>query len=290
MATNKLLLSALLLLSPALAAQDDVVPAVVTEDSPAFWIDKMSENIGKPAEFDMEMSMEMEMMQMTMKMEGHMLVLDQSHMRGALSMDMEAEMMPGGSQHIDMLFVGDGENLWMEMRMTPNPMGGEEPMIQAMKMPFALIEKMGEEAMSGMGFNMGFDPTSSDLAAQASKMFETMFDEVEVEVVDGNGHLSGRVVSSADGLGAQFQMLGINRFTYVIDGKSGYPILTTMGNEDGEVMRQSISNLKFFDPKNIEKEFFSYLPPEGIQVMDLGAMMGLQAAGSDGESTPEDEF
>ena len=50
MATNKLLLSALLLLSPALAAQDDVVPAVVTEDSPAFWIDKMSENIGKPAE------------------------------------------------------------------------------------------------------------------------------------------------------------------------------------------------------------------------------------------------
>ncbi len=287
MIKSSLLLSALLMLSPNLSAQEEAAPTT-DQSSTEYWLNRMVENVGRASEFDMQMTMDMAAMQMKMTMSGHMLIGDQRHMSGSMAMDMDMPMVPSGKQHMDMVFIGDGTDMWIEIEMTPNPMGGEEPMVQVVKMSFEVIEKMGAEATGSMGFNMGFDPTASDMAAQAAEMFQTMFTDVSVEVKDGNGHLTGAVDTSDSAMGQQFKMLGIDRFTYVVDGKTGYPVLTTMGNEEGEVMRQEISNLKFHNFKKMDMKAFKYQVPEGVNVMDMSAMLGASAGGKFLEETVEE--
>lgn len=229
-----------------------------------------------PFEVDYSADLQMAAMgtPMSVTMGGHMTQTDREHMRMTMDMSMAPEAGgEQGSMTINVLMVSDGSVMWTEMN---NPlMGGK----QVMKIGLEQAKKLSEgPAGMGMAQMGGMDPIS-----QIRQLTE-MFDFDVTERADGKAKLSADMTPEALAkMGVPGEAASaMTSFVMVIDEKTGFPSELHLGGEE-PLMVMRFSNFKPFDASKAEPGMFSYAPPEGVQVMDLGAMVDAMGAAPETE-------
>jgi hypothetical protein len=203
-------------------------------------------------------------MPMMMDATGHMTRSGRKHARMSTSITMSGtQEQSQGTVEIGMLMVADGSVMWTEM---DNPiMGGK----QVMKIG---IDRMEEMASASPGMGIGGGWTGMDPVSQIRQLSE-LFD---FDVSETTG---GRVVLSAAMTEEALSRLGVpaaaaatlTSFTLVVDEATGFPTELRLGGE-APLMVMGFTNFRKLDDSAIDPELFTYTPPEGAQVMDLGAM------------------
>lgn len=240
------------------------------------WLEKMVSFYDRGAfsvTYSADMSMTQEGQTMSMDMEGEMTHSDPKHMRMDFSMDMA---MPGAGDNtlqMKMLMVIDGDTVWMDM---DNPMMGGR---RVMKMSYDQAEQSG----GSMGLNnlKNMDPVNQ---------MKEMMDKFDFQVVAEEG---GEVILAApmdpdalSGMGQMGQMAQGQstegwEIVLVLEADNAVPKEVRMGPTEEPVMTMLFSDWKFYGPDGAPAGTFEYTPPEGVQVMDLGAMQGgAQGGGS----------
>lgn len=214
--------------------------------------------------YSADMSLTQQDQTMSMSMEGEMTQADPEHFRMDISMDMQ---MPGaGPMKMGMLTVTDGSTVWIDM---DNPMMGGR---RVMKMTLEQAQEMG----GGMGMSQ---IRSMDPVAQMKEMMENFDFRVDREG-DGEVVLSAPLDPEAlKGMGqmgqmAQGQATDEWRMTLVLDADKGLPKTVHMGDVDAPMMTVNFTDWRFHGEAGAPAGTFDYTPPEGVQVMDMGAMAG----------------
>lgn len=265
---NKLLLPAALLLSlaPAALAQDAEKPGLPEEVK--VWVDKIDKLVGQPAEYDLSMKVDMVAQGQKLKMDntGHIMMLDAQHMRA--TMNMKLTMAPMDPMDMTLKMVSDGQTLWIE---SDNPMMGK----QVMKADIKHMEKLQQSGM-GMGPGSGMNQLE-----QVRDLFENYYHNFKVVEADGKveitGDISQEILESQD-----YAEMELKHFRMVLDAKTGFPLETAMNDGTKDVVLIGMSNLKFLKKEDIPEDAFAYTPPEGVNVMDIGAMLGGGMSSDDG--------
>ncbi|MCP3912795.1 MAG: hypothetical protein GY713_17795, partial [Actinomycetia bacterium] len=193
---------------------------------------------------------------------GHLTQADRTHSRMQLSFDMPGSPeMPGGGMAFTMLTVTDGTTTWTEM---DNPTAGGK---QVTRIALAELEKSGQ-SMAGMS------PTSIDPVAQLETLTRTMDFEV-VERAGGEVTLRGAITEESRAKLGMLAVPGVDGFIFVLDEQTGFP---TQVRAEGEppFISMTFRDLEFVDAAKLPAGLFEYTPPEGLPVMDLGAMLRSQ--------------
>ena len=244
--------------------------AETTPDARA-WLEKMVSFYERgpfSVTYSADMSMAQQGQTMSMDMRGEMTHSDQKHMRLDFSMDMA---MPGagdgnGNLQVEMLMVIDGDTVWMDM---DNPMMGGR---RVMKMSYDQAEQSG--GTMGLDNLRNMDPVNQ---------MKEMMDQFDFQVVAEEG---GEVTLSAPmdpdalaGMGqmgqmAQGQSMEGWEMVLVLAADNAVPKEVRMGPSEEPVMTMRFSDWKFHGADGPPAGTFDYTPPEGVQVMDLGAMQG----------------
>lgn len=243
--------------------------AVLAEATPEAkqWLEKMAQMESDKA-FSMDFVTEMQMTQgdqtMSMTGNGTMLKLDATHLTGSVEMTMSG--IPGmGDMSMKMKMVADGTHYWMDM---DNPMSGR----MVGKMTLEQFQQMQESGQAGMGGGpQPFDPM--DQVKELQRLFDLSVDGVS----DGRVTLRGLLNQEALGeisQGQQFDAMGVNAMVMVLDEETALPQEMRIETAAGPLMTMRFENVKVMDPAAVDKDKFNFTPPEGVQVMDLGAMMG----------------
>ncbi len=211
------------------------------------WFDKLAANMaeGKAFKSDFNMSMNGSAygQQENGNVSGTMLFMDETHMR----MTMEGTMaMPTGETDVKMAMVSDGTHTYID---TEIPMMGR----QVIKMPVNFENPMG--GGGGMG---GKDPLV-EIREMADKFAFDVIEETDEQVV------LRAPVDGQDGIPAEAKHV-----TLTFDKKTGFPRRMTMG----EPAMVDMQFTGFQEMPNLSASDFTFTPPEGVQVMDLSAMMG----------------
>ncbi len=255
--TIRLLLGALLVLPLATPASADSSPDAQK------WLEKLISIYDQgPFKVDYEAELDMSALGQPMAgtLKGNLTQADRTHSRVELALDMPSPPgMPEGGTSMSILVVTDGTTVWTEM---DNPALGNR---QVTKVSLTDLKAAGDSKGGG------FSPASMDPVAQLENLSKTMDFEV-LEKAGGKVTLRGTIT---DGTRAQLGMLaapGVNGFVFVIDEKTGFP---TEVRADGEKPFVTIhfNNLEFVDKASLPEVLFTYSPPEGLPVMDLGPML-----------------
>ena len=188
---------------------------------------------------------------------------DREHMRVEMNITMSG-MVPGSDQAVEMsmLNVNDGKTSWTEVEMPA--LGGK----QVMKISLEDMAKLSESGGGGLGGN----PAGMDPVQQLESMAQVLdFDLVKVE--DGKVYLSAKVTPEARGeLGQLGSMPGADNFDLVLDEATGHPSAIVIGG-DKPLISMEFGPFVSVERDSLPDATFSYTPPEGVPVMDLGAMM-----------------
>jgi len=190
---------------------------------------------------------------------------DRHHMR--TEMQLKLTGLPGGDgdgsspMELEMLTVSDGKIMWTDVDMA-------ELGRQVMKIS---VEDAEELAASQGAAGFAGNPASMDPVAQL-EMLTKMLDFEVAGVSDGRVTLRGKIPSgSSESLGA-LGSLGVDTFELVIDDKTGFPVELRAGEPD-TVIRMEFRNLKQVSRDALPDGIFDYMPPEGVAVTDLAAML-----------------
>jgi outer membrane lipoprotein-sorting protein len=263
--TRVLALSLILALPLALPAKAETDPEV------AKWLDKLTGLQGAGAySFDFTGSTTMQQMGqvITMQMQGSQTQADAKRMHTDMTMTME---LPGmGPMEMTMVMVGDGETIWMEVE---NPMMGGR---QVMKLAADKVAAFAEA--SGGGAPGGQQPGEGPLE-QVQRMVEK-FDMQLVGIADGAVTLRADI----DGETAAGMMPGmgdkVKELVVVLDETTGFPREMRMGGDE-PIIVMNFTNYRPVAEDALDASLFTYTPPEGSPVMDLGAMMEAMSAGGE---------
>ena len=231
----------------------------------AEWLDKMAESAGGSfkTEYRAEMNQNHMGMELSLTLDGELLQADPKHMRSTLTMTLKNQAMPDGMR-MTVLTVADGSHAWTEMEM----MGGK----QVMKVSLDALHELaaGDPRLAQM--------KSSDPLSQIRHMSET-FDFSVTDRADGRVTLSAKMTE--DGLAALGQAApsgsakALSEMTLVLDEKTGFPASIAVGGDD-PMITMYFDGFETVDAASFPAEAFSYTPPAGANVMDLGAMVGGQ--------------
>ncbi len=195
-------------------------------------------------------------------MDGSLTYRDPSHMHMEMSMLLAG--IPGApadqTMEMQMLSVSDGELTWTQIDM---PALG---MQQVMKISLEDAKKLAGAQGVGMG-----NPAPMDPVQQLRSMTEQLdFELVKVEA--GEAHLEAKITDEAKtSLGQMAALPGLETMTLILDEKTGFPRRFSMGGER-PIVAITFSDFKFLDEKSLAADLFVYTPPQGVQIMDLGAM------------------
>ncbi len=198
------------------------------------------------------------------KLSGRLTQADRSHSRVEIQLDMtNPPGMPEGATSLSMLNVTDGATVWTE---TDNPAAGGR---QVTKLSLADLDELGD-SMGGFGAS----PASMDPVAQLETLTQTMDFEV-VEISGGTVTLRGTITGATRDKLGMLAAPGIEGFIFVIDQETGFPIEV---RADGETpfVTMRFRDLELLDPASLPMDLFTYSPPEGLPVMDLGPMLKSQ--------------
>ena len=188
---------------------------------------------------------------------------DREHMRVEMKIAMSG-MVAGSDQPVEMsmLNVNDGKTSWTEIEMPA--LGGK----QVMKVSLADMAKLAESGGAGMGGN----PAGMDPVQQLESMAQALDFEL-VKVENGKVYLTAEVTPETRGeLGQLGSMPGADKFDLVLDESTGHPVAITIGG-DKPLISMDFGPFVWVERDSLSSETFSYTPPEGVPVMDLGAML-----------------
>lgn len=196
-------------------------------------------------------------------MNGKLTYGDPTHMRMELSMQLAG--MPGApaqeTVNMDMVAVSDGELTWTQVDM---PSVG---MQQVMKISLEDAQRLAEA--QGLG---SANPAALDPVQQLTTMTELLDFEL-VDVKNGEVHLLANITDDAKGsLGQMAALPGLDSLSLILDEKTGFPKRFSMGGEQ-PMVSIVFEGLEFLKKEDLADDLFVYEPPEGAQVMDLGAML-----------------
>jgi len=254
-----------LLLATSLAVSWSAPVSADSSPDAQQWLDKLISVYDRgPFRVDYQAELDMSGLgqPLTGTLKGNVIQADRSHSRIQLALDMSAVPgAPTGATSISMLIVTDGTTVWTEMN---NPAAGGR---QVTKAALADLEKLGES----MG---GISPTSMDPVAQLETLTQTMDFEVVGEA-GGAVTLHGKITAETRDRLGMLAAPGVDGFVFVLDAKTGFP---TAVRADGEIpfVTMHFHNLKFVEAASLAPGLFTYSPPEGVPVIDLGAMLQSQ--------------
>jgi outer membrane lipoprotein-sorting protein len=201
-------------------------------------------------------------MEMSLTLDGDLQQADPKHLRSRLTMNMKSVASAEGADlTMSALTVADGTNVWTEMDM----FGGKQVM------------KHSLESLAGAAAGAAPLPQmrTSDPMSQLRQMSEH-FDFAVKERADGRVTLSAKVTEEGlEALGHTFpedaeQVLA--DMTIVIDEATGFPVSVSMGGAT-PVLAIEFDAFETVDPAAFSPGPFLYTPPEGVNVMDVGAML-----------------
>jgi outer membrane lipoprotein-sorting protein len=264
---RKTLTATTLLLLAVFAAASPVTAESTAEAKQ--WLEKLASSYEKRAfSFGYDASMQIAQMGQTasMTMTGDMSQQDREHLRMNLSMEIAMPGAEGGMQ-IEVLSVADGEFMWLEMK---NPMMGGR---QVLKLPLDKLEELAAtNPMAASAVNM--DPVGQ--IEQLSKIFDFEVGETGDKTVTLQAKITEESLQQlAPGLPPE-QATMYEKLVLVLDKESAFPAEVSIGGEQ-PLLVMNFHNLKFHDA--FEDGTFSYTPPEGVPVTDLGATAeGMQQA------------
>jgi outer membrane lipoprotein-sorting protein len=239
-------------------------------------LDRLAELVDK-GPFSVDYSADMNMPVMgapaEVKMGGSLTQTDRQHMNMTMNMTMRPEGSGDAGMTMSVKMIADGTTMWTELN---NPlMGGQ----QVMKVDLAQLQKLSEADATGLSQLSGMDPVS-----QIRQLGE-LFDFEVVSRADGKAVLGAEL--TAEGLKElnipADDADALTSFRMEIDEKTGFPTRLSIGGDE-PMMTLRFTNFKSLDPAEIPAETFGYAPPDGAQVIDLGAMMG---AMGDAAAEPE---
>lgn len=230
------------------------------------WLEKLA-GLGDQKTFKVNYTAEVkggaEGQMVEMSMHGTTTQADRNHLRVEISVKLNM----GGDQQMDlgMLGVADGKTMWMEMQ---NPLLGGK---HVMKMS---VEQVGKAGAPGLGLGGG---GSVDPVRQIQELARK-FDLELGGVADGRVTLRAPLTKETmAGLGAvAADDKTPQEFVLVLDEKTAFPLEMRMGG-DPPFMVMRFTGLEFIDRAKLDPATFSYTPPAGVEVTDLGAI-GQQGA------------
>jgi len=240
--------------------------AAETSPEAAKWMQKMIDAYGETA-IKADFTMEMNAAQMgapggDAKANGTMM-MDGKNKRQRMKMDITVNVPQMGEMTMSMVQVHDGETIWTEME---NPMMGGT---MVMKMTKAQMEKMSE--MQGMSGMTSSTPFGQEQFEEMKEAFDWTLDGVAGGRVTLSAEITAEGMASVSGSMPEEQlekMDDLGRMVMVLDEKNAMPVEMRLGS----FMKMQMSNVQQIDA--FPAGTFEYTPPEGAQVMDVGAMMG----------------
>jgi outer membrane lipoprotein-sorting protein len=234
------------------------------------WLEKMADAMQGPYKANYQATMNVSQMGQSVSMEMNGSVLQGSPKKNKMNAEMKMQMPGMGEMQMSMSGVSDGQFMWMEM---DSAMGK-----QVMKIDLDQMAQLAAAGGSPFGGNAGgMDPVSQ--VREMTDMFD--FDGVDV----GSGKVTLRAAMTQETMaklgqsmaGAELDALG--HFVLVLDETSAFPAEMRVGPDAAPLMVMEFSGYEQLD--SVDESAFSYTPPPGAQVMDLGAMVG-GAAGGEG--------
>jgi outer membrane lipoprotein-sorting protein len=253
----------LLLMLPAAGSLADLTPEARE------WLEKMADLEQSPFEMDYSAKAEIEAMgtTMTINVDGHYVQSDERHMRMTLNMLMAGNE---GSTEMSALRVADGSTMWTEVN---NPMLGGK---QIMKIGLDRMDQMAaaNPRMGLAGQWSGMDPV--DQIRQLAEQFD--FDVIgsDADIVTLSAKMTPEGLPQ---LGIPPETASQMTIVMVIDKGTGFPKEAQVGGEK-PLVTMTFTDFKQLDRSTIEPGSFSYSPPEGVRVMDLGVMLDAMGGGA----------
>ena len=230
------------------------------------WLEKMAAVYAKAplsADYTADMDIEQMGMKMHSKMSGKIIFKDTKHQRMELNVEMD---MGGRKMNMTMNTINDGKTMWIDTSM---PMGR-----QVSKMDLDQADQMMKDAgfgsMAGGGLSM-------------DKIVESMKESMDVtveSVKDGKVTLSATYkevnIEASNPMAGAMSERQNTRMVMVLDEKNIFPLQMSMfipkdAEKAGIVM--NMTNLKYLKESDIPEGTFSFSPPEGVPVIDIGAQM-----------------
>jgi len=247
--------------------------AVRAGSSPAAseWLDKLAAVYGKtPFEFRYEADLRVSQMgQMTdIKIHGHSTQGGERRVRIETTMEMPA---PGSDAKLSMSVtaVSDGEVFWIE---ADNPMTGAR---QAMKIPLETLEKLAD--VHPMARNLSkMDPLAQ--IEEAARMFDFDVKGQTPQSVTLRAPLTGEALERARATFEGIDPSSLEQLTLVLNAANGFPQEIRLGSDSASAMKMRFFDLRFLDAGTAGS--FSYAPPDGMAVVDLGALLDASADGA----------
>ena len=243
-----------------LAVAVGFVQAETTADAQQ-WLEKLVA-IRDEGAFKLDYTMRMQMPAVgEANMQGSATYADGNKVRMSSEITMSG---PQGNMSIKMKQVSDGSTMWMDM---DSPMTGH----QVMKIG---VEQLSLLAQRGGGMGMMGDPSKMDPIGQLHQI-AGMFDLSVKDVSGGRVTLDATMTEQTRASMAQ-SMPGLSpemmeQFTLVLDESTGLPIRMTIGGDTPAIV-MDFTNVERL--ASVSPETFTYIPPAGVTVMDLGQQLG----------------
>lgn len=235
-------------------------------DEATVWLEKLAAIYKKAplsADYRAEMKMNQMGSEMTSVMTGKVTFKDRNHQR----MELDIAMTMGENKiQMTMLTVSDGTTLWVDSSM---PMGR-----QVNKMTIADVEDMMKSAgINGLaGGNVSMD-----------QLVESMQESMDVSLVsvkDGKVTLNAVYkeikIDPENPMAATLAARQDSRMLMILDEKDIFPLEMKIFMPKTETVpniSMVMTNLKMIKESELPAGVFSYTPPEGVQVIDIGAQM-----------------
>ncbi|NIM01646.1 MAG: hypothetical protein GTN89_12625 [Acidobacteria bacterium] len=235
------------------------------QDNAADWLKKMAERAAAghyKFRFNADVAMTQEGVQGGVKIDGSMNYVTAKRFRAGFNVDMD---MGGMAMAMAMKTVSDGTTFWIEI---DSPMLGGKQVMSGTTEQFEKLAEMSGADLSGLG-GMGQDPIE-----QISALVEA-FDLTVQGVEDGRVTLHATITPEQLAASAQMAALGeaIDSLTLVLDAKDGLPIRLTVAGEQ-PIMTIDFVDYEFFGADEVRDTDYTYTPPEGVTVTDIGSMLG----------------
>jgi outer membrane lipoprotein-sorting protein len=192
-------------------------------------------------------------------LKGRMTFADPKHMQ--MSFDITMSTPQVASMALAATAVSDGTTMWVEMQ---NPMTGK----QVLKAPLDKLEALrGGGPMMGLGGgNGGLDPVSQ--VQEMAEKFDFKLTGRDAGAVTLEATLDAEALAQF----GQEAKVPAGRLTLVLDEKTAFPReMRIIGEEPLLIIR--FDSFEYVEAGTLAPDLFAYTPPDGVAVIDLGALI-----------------
>lgn len=258
----RMILTSLLVLGSFASAH-----AAADEDA-AKWMEKLFGLIADNAiqtEFTVVVAAEAEGQQINATVKGDLIHADPKHYVNALQMEMLMPAMGDTPMSMTSRQVADGETMWAETHIAS--LG----MTQIGRISLAEMEEL---FAAQNGLEVGESALYMDPVSQLETLVEH-FDIAVIEIADGLVTLSMAPTDEAmKGLAEEMDGKDLDiEGTMILREEDAVPVSATVRLDANSRIDMSFENFSLLVRDDIPEETFTYTPPEGAEVVDMGPLL-----------------